>query len=203
MVGAAQPLWPLARQPKQWTAGGSFGASRDGGSRLHQGVDLYAPASTPVLASEDGEVIGLQGWSGPKTKGLLVYSPATDITILYGAVAPNSTPLVGSKVRRGEQIATIGVYPAGSTMLHLEVWPGRLSIPRPRWNPGQDPPSYDPAPYLERAWDHWTTVPGLIPQADGQNTPVDPPKGGSSSSSSGSGAAGLALAAAAAYFLFK
>lgn len=202
MVGAVSPLWPLARQPAPWTKLGSFGAPRDGGSRRHQGVDLYAPAGTPVLAAEDGVISAVQGWSGPGTKGLLVYSPATDVTLLYGAVKPGSYPPIGTQVRRGEQIATIGTYPAGSTMLHLEIWPGKLQPPRPRWNPGSDPPSYDPAPYLERAWANWTTVPGLIPSGDGGNVPVDPPKGGSSSSS-GSGAAGILLAAAAAYFLLK
>lgn len=200
MVGAANPSWPLARQPKTWTALGSFGASRDGGKRLHQGIDLYAPAGTPVLASEDGEVTALQGWSGPGTKGLLVYSPATDITILYGAVAPSDHALVGAKVKRGEQIAKIGVYPAGSTMLHLEIWPGRLSPPRPRWLPGEPPPSIDPAEYLERASSTWTTVPGLIP-----GTPTDPLPSSKPAkpASSGSGsAAGLALAAGLGYFLF-
>lgn len=194
MVGASQPVWPLARQPAPWTAGGSFGASRDGGSRLHQGIDLYAPQGTPVLAAEDGEVIGLQGWSGPGTKGLLVYSPATDVTLLYGAVAPGSVPLVGAKVRRGEQIGTVGVYPAGSTMLHLEIWPGRLKPPRPRWNPGDPPPSIDPAEYLTRAMDRWTPVPGMLPGAPGTEPQVG--------KQNAAGLAGIALVAGLAYGLF-
>lgn len=205
MVGISNPVWPLARQPAPWTAAGSFGAPRDGGSRLHQGVDLYAPANTPVIASEDGEVIALQGWSGPGTKGLLVYSPQSDITILYGAVAPNSTPLVGSKVKRGDQIGEVGVYPAGSTMAHIEVWPGRLKIPRPRWLPGQPPPSFDPAEYLERASHLWTLIPGLLPaeQGGGGITPPVPNPTPKPASSGGGGAALVVAALVGLYFFTK
>lgn len=195
MVGSAYPLWPLARQPKAWTALGSFGAPRDNGTRLHQGIDLYAPQGTAVLAAESGVVTAVQGWSGPGTKGLLVYSPNTDITILYGAVAPGSYPNIGTEVKQGEKIATIGVYPAGSTMLHLEIWPGKLTPPRPRWNPGEDPPSYDPAEYLTRAMDRWTPVPGMVP-----GSPETKPQVGKKNAA---GLAGLALVAGLAYGLLR
>lgn len=200
MVGISNPVWPLAQAPKPWTAGGSFGASRDGGSRRHQGIDLGAPKGTPVIASEDGVITAVQGWSGPQTKGLLVYSPATDITILYGAVAPNSYPPVGTQVKRGEQIASLGVYPAGSSMLHIELWPGKLKPPRPRWNPGEPAPSIDPAEYLNRAAEIWTLIPGKLPQDDpGQQAP-SPNK---PSSGGGGGGAALIVAAVAGLYFFS
>ncbi len=40
--------------------GSRFGDDRDGGERLHQGVDLFAPKLTPVVAIADGTVI----WTG-------------------------------------------------------------------------------------------------------------------------------------------
>jgi murein DD-endopeptidase MepM/ murein hydrolase activator NlpD len=174
MVGIIDPIWPLARQPKTWTAGGSFGASRDGGKRLHQGIDLYAPEGTPVVASEGGIVTASQGWSGPGTKAVLVYSPKSDITILYGAVAPGSFPPIGTQLKRGDLVGKVGVYPAGSTMLHLEIWPQKLKPPRAKWLPNTPPPSFDPAEYLERASAVWTPVPGLIPDP---NPPQVSPKG--------------------------
>ena len=36
--------------------GSFFGAPRDGGKRSHQGVDIFAPKGTPVLAASDGVV---------------------------------------------------------------------------------------------------------------------------------------------------
>lgn len=205
MPGISNPVWPIAREPKQWTAGGSFGAPRDGGSRLHQGIDLYAPAGTPVIASEDGVIVAVQGWSGPNTKGLLVYNPATDITLLYGAVKPGSYGAIGTAVKRGDQIAVVGVYPAGSTMLHLEQWQGKLKPPRARWNPGEPAPSYDPAPYLERASATWTLVPGKLPQGDqGQQAPSpNNPKPAPSSSGGGGGGAAIVAAVVALYLFTK
>ena len=146
------PLWPLTSTPKKWTSGGSFGASRDGGSRTHQGIDLYAPANAPVLAIADGVITASQGWSGSGTRGLWVDHPDAGITVMYGAVKPGSYKGVGTKVKAGEKIATIGTYPKGSTMLHLEIYKLGTQKPRQVWYSG-DPPSvvFDPSDYLKAA----------------------------------------------------
>lgn len=39
------------------TGSRSFGAPRDGGARLHAGVDLFAPAGTPIESPVDGTVV--------------------------------------------------------------------------------------------------------------------------------------------------
>lgn len=153
MFGSISPRWPLETPPKDWTAAGSFGARRPTSAdftRRHQGVDLYAPEGAAVLACEDGTVVAVQGWSGPGTKAVLVESDG--VLILYGAVAPNSYPAIGTKVRRGEKIATIGVYPHGSTMLHLECWAPGVRPPRPSWSAGGQQPAklYNAEEYLER-----------------------------------------------------
>lgn len=144
------PLWPLTSTPKKWTAGGSFGASRDGGSRTHQGVDLYAAKGAPVVAVEDGTVTMSQGWSGSGTRAIFVDHPKAGITVLYGAVAPKSYK-VGSTVKKGQKLAEIGVYPKGSHMLHLETYPLGTTV-RKVWYSG-DPPDtvIDPSDYLEAA----------------------------------------------------
>ena len=43
--------------------GNSFGAPRDGGSRLHHGVDIFAPRGTPALAASSGRVTRVQDTS--------------------------------------------------------------------------------------------------------------------------------------------
>lgn len=199
MVGAAKPLWPLASEPKAWTKGGSFGAPRPSSKspeRHHQGVDLYAPVGAKVYAMEDGIISGSQGWSGPKTKGLWVESPDTGIAILYGAVAPGSYKSKGTKVKRGEVIATIGEYPQGSSMAHIEIW-DKTRIPRPRWNWNAARPAgnYDPAEYLARAMGV-----DVEPQADDDDAPeLDDDQGGDVDipKPKSGGGGGLLVAAAA------
>jgi hypothetical protein len=159
--GSQNPLWPLPTPPKAWTSGGSFGAKRPSSktfTRHHQGVDLYASKGTPVLACEDGIVVADQGWDGPDTRAVLVESKETGVLLLYGAVAPGSYPKNGTKVVQGQQIATIGVYPHGSSMLHIEAWKPGVRPPRPRWEANGSQPSqlYDISEYLERAKQNFT-----------------------------------------------
>ena len=144
------PLWPLTSTPKSWTSGGSFGASRDGGDRRHQGIDLYAPKGAAVIALEDGVITKSQGWSGSGTRAIFVDHPKAGITVLYGAVSPGSYK-VGDKVTRGQKLAEIGVYPKGSTMLHAEIYPLGTTV-RKVWYSG-DPPDtvIDPSDYLKAA----------------------------------------------------
>ena len=40
--------------------GSAFGAPRDGGARLHHGVDIFAPRGTPALAASSGRVTRVQ-----------------------------------------------------------------------------------------------------------------------------------------------
>lgn len=182
MIGSSTPVWPLAQEPAMWTTGGSFGAPRPSKSnhtRQHEGIDLYAPEGTPVIATEDGVVTGDQGWSGSGTRAVWVESPATGVAILYGAVAPGSYPPKGTTVKRGQQIGTVGKYPGGSTMLHFETWT-ETNIPRQAWSRGAAQPSklVDPTAYLKRAM-------GAGANDKGQS---------SSSSPKRSGGAGIAVA---------
>ncbi len=47
--------FPVAGQSSR-AVGSFFGAPRDGGARSHQGVDIFAPRGTPVVAASDGVV---------------------------------------------------------------------------------------------------------------------------------------------------
>jgi murein DD-endopeptidase MepM/ murein hydrolase activator NlpD len=121
---------------------GAFGAPR-GSDRKHAGVDIPARAQAPVLAVADGVVVAKQGWSGPNAKALLVEHVigGRKVVVLYGAVAPNSSKFeIGDSVKAGEEIAKIGVYPKGSSMLHIEAYTEGTKK-NYRWFSGQPAPS--------------------------------------------------------------
>jgi hypothetical protein len=48
---------PLSGHP------GSFGHQRR--FHIHQGIDLYVPEGTPIVAVEDGEVVAIEAFTGP------------------------------------------------------------------------------------------------------------------------------------------
>jgi len=137
------PLWPLPRSRRRWRPS-SFGQARPFGSskptRAHEGIDIRAKEGDPVLAPTDGTVIGVQGWDGPNTRGLLFQSWGGPV-LVFGAVKPGSYPKPGTPaatVKRGEKIAEIGRYPGGSTMLHFEVWKVGTTKRKPwPWRPTQ------------------------------------------------------------------
>jgi murein DD-endopeptidase MepM/ murein hydrolase activator NlpD len=86
---------------------GSFwGADRDGGRRRHEGVDIFAPRLTPVVAAADGIVVGLRnGGIGGKT----VWMKATDKNIfLYYAHLHKQLVHEGQVVKKGQILGLVG-----------------------------------------------------------------------------------------------
>lgn len=91
--------------------------------RLHSGIDMTAPAGTPVYATGDG-VVRVAGRSGEGYSG---YGIVALIDHGYGfqtlyAHMQSVKVRVGQKVKRGEQIGTVGsTGMASGTHLHYEV----------------------------------------------------------------------------------
>ena len=73
-----------------------FGAQRDGGARSHEGVDIFAPRGTPVLAAAAGEAyrIGVTNLGG---KVVWVRDPVRNARLYYAH-------LDSQHVRNGERI---------------------------------------------------------------------------------------------------
>lgn len=86
---------------------GSFwGASRGGGKRSHEGIDIFAPKRTPVVAAADGIVTGvLEGGLGGKVVWLKL--PAKNITLYY-AHLENQLVHVGQELKKGEILGLVG-----------------------------------------------------------------------------------------------
>jgi murein DD-endopeptidase MepM/ murein hydrolase activator NlpD len=123
--------WPIGGTLDRASIASPFG-TRSG--RLHEGIDLPAPAGTPVYAAADGEVV----YAGDAIRGygnLLVLQHEGDLLTVY---AHNSELLVkaGDRVTVGQRIALVGQSGrATGPHLHFEVRAGQ--IPR-------DPMSYLP-----------------------------------------------------------
>ena len=99
--------------------------------RMHRGMDFTASEGTEVFACVDGtvtEIITNNDLYG----AIIKVSHANDIETVYKFVVPSSNLKVGSKVNRGDTIATVakatGVEIAEGDHLHLEVYQNNKSV---------------------------------------------------------------------------
>jgi peptidoglycan LD-endopeptidase LytH len=86
---------------------GSFwGASRDGGKRRHEGVDIFAPKFTPVVAGADGVVTGVKQ---TPIGGKVVWLRLLDKNVtLYYAHLHKQLVTEGQRVKKGETLGVVG-----------------------------------------------------------------------------------------------
>jgi murein DD-endopeptidase MepM/ murein hydrolase activator NlpD len=100
-----------------------FGASRDAGRRRHEGVDIFAPRGTPVLAATDGWV-GTSVTNGLGGNVVWVWSPSRGLRTYYAhldrrAVEPGERVLAGHVVG---YVGTSGNARGGPPHLHFGVY---------------------------------------------------------------------------------
>ena len=83
-----------------------FGDGRDGGTRVHEGIDVFAPRGTPVLSSVHGIVRNV----GTRDRGGLVVSIRDEERglILYYAHLEEQLTQRGARVAPGDIIGTVG-----------------------------------------------------------------------------------------------
>jgi murein DD-endopeptidase MepM/ murein hydrolase activator NlpD len=126
--GAADFANPTGKAPRTEDAYGSgaFGASRDGGSRDHEGVDFVADAGQAVVAPISGYVtkIGVAYAGAPELKFVEITNPALKYEARVFYVDPQVE--VGDAVRIGRPIGRARTlqnrYAAGMTdHVHLEI----------------------------------------------------------------------------------
>ena len=126
--GAADFANPPGKQVRREDAYGygHFGASRDGGTRDHKGVDYMADAGQPVKAPISGYVtkIGTAYSSSPELKFIEIRNPALRYEARVFYVDPQVR--VGESVHIGDVIATMHTlkdkYGDGMTdHVHLEL----------------------------------------------------------------------------------
>ena len=81
-----------------------FGGDRDGGARRHEGIDIFAPRGTPVIAAEEGRVSRV----GDTPRGGKNVWVRGDNRSFYYAHLDSITVSPGDHVRRGDVLGTVG-----------------------------------------------------------------------------------------------
>ncbi len=83
-----------------------FGVDRDGGRRVHHGIDIFAPRGTPVLAATDGVI---RSTSPNNLGGIVVWlSDEVRRQSLYYAHLDSQIVLPGQRVRTGDTLGFVG-----------------------------------------------------------------------------------------------
>lgn len=145
---------PLGQHP------GAFAVQRK--NHVHEGVDLYAPCGTPVLAVEPGVVIAEKVFTGPElgqpwwhpTRGVWVQGKSG--VVLYGELHPRVK--VGETVAAGDCVGLVARVLKKDkgrpmSMLHLELHVDG-STDAPEWSEMNCRPHVlrDPTPFLLKAF---------------------------------------------------
>lgn len=117
---------------------GSFwGATRDGGKRRHEGIDIFAKKLTPVVAATDGLVIGVHnGGIGGKTVWLRSFDG--NLTFYYAHLHKQMVH-TGQLVKKGKVLGLVGNTGNAKTTpahLHFGIYTLRGAI--------------DPYPFVDR-----------------------------------------------------
>ncbi len=124
----------------------NWGEARGGGTRPHQGLDIMAPANTPVIAAADGPVEKLFYSNGGG--GITLYQRSSDGGWMYyyahlAGYAPGIAE--GRGLRAGDTLGYVGdTGNAGTGNYHLHFGVARMA-PGERWHQGTP---VDPYPLL-------------------------------------------------------
>lgn len=115
--------------------------------RLHDAIDIMAPAGTPVLAAADGRIVKLfQSERG----GITIYQlgPNQEVIFYYAHLAGYAPGLAeGNNVRQGDVIAYVGdTGNAGPGNYHLHFSIAVVSDPKRYW----EGTNINPYPLLRR-----------------------------------------------------
>jgi murein DD-endopeptidase MepM/ murein hydrolase activator NlpD len=102
-----------------------FGAPR-ASTGFHQGIDLFGPLGTPLLAVTDGTLVNV-GWNG--LGGHRLWLQGDDGTYFYYAHLSAYAPIArnGARVRAGDVVGFLGNSGEARTTpwhLHFEIHPG-------------------------------------------------------------------------------
>ena len=111
-----------------------FGDSRDGGRRVHHGIDIFAPRGTPILSASSSTVMRV----GVRDRGgniVTLYDEARGVFLYYAHLEEHRTQR-GLAVAPGETIGTVGNTGNAETTpphLHLGIYEESWRRPLDPW----------------------------------------------------------------------
>ena len=124
----------------------TFADARSEG-RLHDAIDIAAPAGTPVVAAVDGRILKL---SQSERGGITIYQlgPSQELIFYYAHLSGYAAGLAeGNDVRQGDVIAYVGdTGNAGAGNYHLHFSIAVVSDPKRYWEGA----NINPYPLLHR-----------------------------------------------------
>jgi len=106
--------------------GQGWGAPRDGGRRRHQGIDLLAPAGTPLVAVASGTITRLSNLDRGRG-GISLWLRDARGTAYYYAHNLRNLIRLSQQVKTGQVIARVGATgnaKGGPPHLHFQIHPG-------------------------------------------------------------------------------
>jgi murein DD-endopeptidase MepM/ murein hydrolase activator NlpD len=138
----AQYRFPV---PSKHTYGDGFGAPRDGHS--HQGVDIFAPCGTPMVAAHSG-VVKARAFQGSAGNYVVIDGAGVKQDYFYAHLLRPSPLRKGQQVTTGQEVGRMAeTGNASGCHLHFEIWAGA------GWYTGGKP--IDPMQIL-RYWDSFS-----------------------------------------------
>ncbi len=126
-VGNGSYVWPLTGYHRISSAYGWRNCPFHG-REFHSGIDLPAPAGTPILAAQPGVVL-ISTYHGSYGNYVVIAHPSGGKT-LYAHMKSRAVS-VGSNVSGGQVIGYVGTTGSSTgNHLHFEVWTGKNSSSR-------------------------------------------------------------------------
>ncbi len=155
-----------------------YGDSRGGGTRIHEGVDIFAPRGTPLLAASDAVVYRV----GERDRGGNIVSLRDEERdlLLYYAHLDEQLVTQGQRVSAGDVIGTVGN--TGNAIhtpphLHIGVYQGGWRNAVDPWEYIVDPPVTDPSPPdLENRIGEWFLLASDSTMERAVPPPIVPPR---------------------------
>lgn len=119
-TGSGVFTWPLSISGTLTSDYGYRIHPISGKRKMHTGIDLAAPAGTPILAAESGTVIRVQNLSTGYGRNVII-SHGSNIATLYAHMSSVNVS-AGQTVSRGQKIGGVGTTGSSTgNHLHFEV----------------------------------------------------------------------------------